>query len=805
MIIYSHSKQSDGGVVYGSKELLAHINGVLDKAFFHYSPGLDLGISDDALMDFLKTIVMFHDLGKYTSYFQHYLLNKKPIDHELKQHARIGGIAAYNFFKEKDEKQALLALYLIFLHHSRLIDIQQISATLNNNLQRIMALQQQDLTRKIVQIQQELAFTGLAEMTNYPDEMGIRRGFKIWSIRQASIKDYFLVNYLFSLLIEADKLDASDTVPYVLKNMDDDCVDARFGKPSLNDAIHPLDQLSNNELRNFCRASVIANLQRPDILSRYLFTLTAPTGIGKTMTALDFAVKLKAKLRAEQTINARIIYALPFINIIEQALKEYRQTLPAHIEVLGHYQYADLFGNDEDELRNEDGAEPHYNQRLMALDTWQCDIVITSFVQFFETLIGNRNKLLKKFNHYAHAIIILDEVQTLRLDQMPLIGATLFFLTKFLKSRVILMTATKPKILDLAQQQILSKQNEKADALELLARHEDVFAAFQRTKIVPLLDVKFDGQNASEDFVQEVFSLKWQSNKSCLIVCNTVKRSIELYNAVVTYLEQQGLENDVAYLSTNIIPVHRFERIKSLREMIDSGRVPILIATQVVEAGVDLDFDVGFRDVGPIDSIIQVAGRINRNNHPDKHHAPLYIVDFGDCRKIYGSMTYDQAVLALQQSDDFFEVDYLSLINNYFEAVADRKSFSQFNKVFESMGMLRYDSERKEDRPVSCFRIIEETQSTQAVFIELGEEEIMLGDKYRAKIKGLITKEDFDKHFKLKFQQRIISVPDYLTQDLPFINEFDEHLKVVSHSFLNQYYHEKTGFIREDDAPITFF
>src|SRR5690554_5724458 len=110
----------------------------------------------------------------------------------------------------------------------------------------------------------------------------------------------------------------------------------------------------------------------------------------------------------------------------------------------------------------------------MAMDTWQADIVITSFVQFFQTLIGKRNKLLKKFNHFANAIIILDEVQALRLDQMPLLGASLFYLSKFLKSRIILMTATRPKIFELAEQEILDKLGEKVNPKELLINYEEV-------------------------------------------------------------------------------------------------------------------------------------------------------------------------------------------------------------------------------------------------------------------------------------------------------------------------------------------
>src|SRR5690606_2687433 len=205
-----------------------------------------------------------------------------------------------------------------------------------------------------------------------------------WAKLNPSIQDYFLINYLFSLLIEADKLDASDTQPYRLKSINPKSVDDRFG--SQISANHDLTLMTNNEVRNYCRKVVVSHLGNDNILDQYLFTLTAPTGIGKTMTALDFALKLKSKIKHRQNIESRIIYALPFINIIEQALNEYKDTLPEDINILGHYQYADIFG-EEKNYQNDDGAEINYNQKLMALDTWQADVVITSFVQFFETLI----------------------------------------------------------------------------------------------------------------------------------------------------------------------------------------------------------------------------------------------------------------------------------------------------------------------------------------------------------------------------------------------------------------------------------
>jgi CRISPR-associated endonuclease/helicase Cas3 len=805
---YSHSKINEFEEVYGSKQLKDHINGVSEKALLHLSKNLNLSFDNKELEELVKIIVKFHDLGKYTSYFQNYLLGKEPIDQTLKRHAQIGGFVAYNYFADTNERKGLLALYIIFLHHSQLINILDISIKLNHNLERIIQSQISDLKNVKLSIENDLQLDDLEAILNYTEVRKLRKGFKYWGKKHATIQDYFSINYIFSLLIESDKLDASDTQAYLLKPISPLAVDNRFGKPALKN--ENLKDLSNNELRNYCRSVVVSHLSKKDILDHFIFTLTAPTGIGKTMTALDFSLKLKDKLRREKNYEARIIYGLPFINIIEQALTEYKNTLKEDdIKILGHYQYADIFG-DQNEKDNDDGSEINYNQKLMAVDTWQADIVITSFVQFFETLISNRNKLLKKFNHFANAIIILDEVQTLRLDQMPLLGASLYFLSKYLKSRIILMTATRPKIFALAESEILNDYNEKVNPKELLTNYEEVFAVFQRTSIRPLLNgLKEDKEDRSEEFVTSIFSEKWNHNKSCLIVCNTVNRSVELHEKITDYLAEKEYDNPLYYLSTNIIPADRLKRINNIKEDISAGKHPILIATQVVEAGVDLDFDIGFRDIGPIDSIIQVAGRVNRNNDQTRLHSPIYIVDFDSkaTQMVYGRLTYNQAKKSLKQQNVFKEEEYLKLVNEYFDGISDKSSFANSKKFFNSMKTLKYDAENKNEYPVSAFRIIEESNRYSAVFVEINKKATLLLEKYLAKIKNEISKEEFDRDWKLKFQQHIISVPKYLCEDLETVNDYEENILLLPLENIDSRYSKETGYNRsyqEENSTYIF-
>lgn len=798
MTYFSHSQQLDDGTVKGSKLLADHIAGVSKNAQTRFYDGVQFSYSSGELRELLRKIVTYHDLGKYTSYFQNYLLQTKPIDSKLKQHAKFGGYAAYHQLHRNDGKTALAALLLIFRHHSNLIALDSVATLIESDAERVFKEQKKNLQGKLPEIENELGLTNLSEILRFPDSRQVRKACKIWVKKNQNVEDYFLINYLFSLLIEADKLDASETPLYSLTPTASDWVDKRFSKPAEDlTGFKNLSGLSNNELRNLCRAEVVSHIEADDILDQKIFTLTAPTGIGKTMTALDFSLKLKTKIREKEKRETQIIYALPFINIIEQALNEYEQTLPKEdLRILGHYQFADVFGIQSD------SDEEKYHQKLMKLDTWQGDVVITSFVQFFETLISNRNRLLKKFNHFAGGIIILDEVQTLRLDQMPLLGAVLFYLAKFLNVRVILMTATKPKIFELAEQEILKFEGEQVQPLELLTNHEKIFSLFERTSIRPLLHLLKGGKDEkSTEFVQNLFSGKWTSDQSCLIVCNTVNRSIEIRNEIEKYLNDKHFDNPVYYLSTNIIPADRLESIQQIKNSIKNYEAPILIATQVVEAGVDLDFNMGFRDLGPIDSMIQVAGRINRSNKRKQQNEPLYIVDFGECQKIYGQLTYQQASKALEGKENIPESGYLQLINQYFDDISERSSFRDSREYFKSLKSLNYDCEDpKKNFALSSFRIIEESDRYRPVYIEMDDYSELLREKYLQKITGDVSKEEFDKVYKMKFQQRIISVPKYLTDDLEPINEYEENILVVPKDLLEIYYNKKTGFIRTQQA-----
>jgi CRISPR-associated endonuclease/helicase Cas3 len=778
MDFYSHSKKLPDGKIIGIKTLEQHTKNVVENSLQLFSENVSFSISNEELKKLIETTAEFHDLGKYIPDFQNYLLGK-PYNRELKNHSRFGAYAAFCKLLENSFNSALIAYLIIVRHHSNLINFLNDGIFRDVNLpslKKTFEKQKSEVSKYIDVIKEEVNQSDLKSLIQFPQECfksGNLRGKVRRLTRQANCGNYFLINYLFSLLIEADKLDASENEIYTEKEIPTNIVNEY------------LSNLSFDKLKDEVRNKVLSKLEVINISKDKLFTLTAPTGIGKTLTALNFALELRNRI-SKNVKKSKIIYALPFINIIEQNLKVYKDVLKENARVIAHYQFSgdDFF---KEKNNNEIEEEKDYRNKLMLLETWQADVIITSFVQFAETIISNKNKSLKKFAHFADAIVILDEVQAIDIEKLPLIGAVIYFLSKYMNTRFLLMTATKPYVFELAEK----LTNESVNYIELLDNHEEVFSKFNRTKIVPLgIESKID----DEEFIR-LFEEKWERNKSCLIVVNTVNRSLCLFEKMREYLRNKNLNNPLYYLSTNILPANKLRVVENIKKSLQNNEAPILIATQTVEAGVDLDFDMGFRDIAPLDSIIQVAGRINRFNSEGKENSPLYIVNFNDCNKIYGSIVETIVSNLLSVKEGFPESDYLEIITKYYGEITseDKSSFDYSRKIFESICKLDYEDSR-EGIPISSFQMIKENNFTKPVFIEIGEGKKALKRFIDFKQKK-ISKEEFLK-YKAIFYNHIIKVPKYYVNDIENLVIDETEIILIDKDMLDDYYDSITGFKR---------
>ncbi len=341
---------------------------------------------------------------------------------------------------------------------------------------------------------------------------------------------------------------------------------------------------------------------------------------------------------------------------------------------------------------------------------------------------------------------------------------------------IVLMTATQPYLLDNAIE--LADCQYFRNSLDRIKVHVDL------------------SEKSIKEFVD---SLHIEKNKTYLFITNTIKSSKELYE----YLKGK-LNEPVCYLSTYIVPYERQERIKEIK----SGKYRFVVSTQLVEAGVDIDFDVVYRDFAPLDSLNQSAGRCNRNMQKDK--GEFYIVRLRNEKgKFYYSFIYD-AVLCditekiLRHKRELTEPQFTGLIEEYFAEAWEKVSPDKSKEILDAIREFKFSSERKfkfssDDVSIRSFELLEDDEYKQDVFIELNDFASEVWKKAKGIVKNLkdrkITlfeaKEEFEK-IKADFYKFVVSVR--IKENKP---PFDEELKIhfVNKGLLSKYYDKETGFI----------
>ena len=292
----------------------------------------------------------------------------------------------------------------------------------------------------------------------------------------------------------------------------------------------------------------------------------------------------------------RIIYVIPFTSIIEQNAKVFSNILGEEY-VLEHHSNYDFDQNDEEK----------YNIKKLSAENWDIPIVVTTNVQFFESIYGNKSSKIRKLHNMANSVIILDEIQMLPTEYLIPCAKALEELVNNYNCSVVLCSAT--------QSEVERFMSEKIKAVEICSNITELYEYFNKTKI------KFIGSKT----VNELVGLL-QGIEQCLLIVNTKKQARNLYRKLKDVYGKDG----IFHLSTYMCPVHRFEMIQEIKKRLNSENRDkcIVVSTSLIEAGVDVDFPVVYRVMCGLDSIIQAAGRCNRERKKDL--AYVFVFDFAD-------------------------------------------------------------------------------------------------------------------------------------------------------------------------------
>ncbi len=525
--------------------------------------GQSAGISELA-----RVAGTLHDLGKYSAEFQARLQG----NHERVDHATAGAREVLALYDEPRHRPWIDAIsYAIAGHHGGLPDYGSISDTEADGT--LLA------RRGKKQIKDFSAYkTELVPPVWEPPQLGLKPSRFRYGDKDEQYPWFsfsFLTRMLFSTLVDADWLETE-------RYMDD------VEKPrGLYDSINALADKYNRYLSRFSKPQTPLNRKRTEILDACLagakavpgfFTLTVPTGGGKTLASMAFAINHAREHRLE-----RVIYVIPFTSIIEQNAQVFRDALEelGAPNVLEHHSNFDWErGNTSDDETNELRAK-----LKLAAENWDIPIVVTTNVQFFESLFANKKSVARKVHNIAKSVLIFDEAQTLPKEYLKPCLLAVQELVRNYGCSAVFCTATQPSLPRFFPA--------RTPFTELAPDPQGLFDFFRRVRVTDI------GTVPDAQLIEQLRSLP-----QVLCIVNTRRHARGLFEM----LDTAGS----FHLSTLMCPAHRRTALSEVRRRLKDGEPCRVISTQVMEAGIDVDFPVGYRSLAGLDSIIQAAGRVNR-------------------------------------------------------------------------------------------------------------------------------------------------------------------------------------------------
>jgi len=493
---------------------------------------------------------LLHDLGKYSLDFQKHLEGaRNHVDHST-----AGAIEAG---KKYHKSYGLILAYIVSGHHGGMLNFGSSEGGLGERLRK----------------------TGLPDYSSYSNEIDIpdQRTFHFplnLTPEKTGFSISFFTRMLYSCLVDADSLDTENFVnpeKSLVRGQYDsfERLCEKFEEYMQEKISFAPDNPINRERKIIFNQCIEVAAQSPGF-----FTLTVPTGGGKTLSSMAFALEHLKKYNLR-----RIFYVIPYTSIIEQNADVFRRIFGLH-NVLEHQSNFDPAKIETDDM--DIGEE----MLRLATENWDTPVIVTTNVQFFESLFSNKRSRCRKLHNLAKSVIILDEAQMLPTEYLKPCLAALSELVRNYGATVVICTATQPKLGDLLDESIRPR--------EIMHSPDQLYESFRRVHVTDL------GSLSDTDL-----SSRLKEHRQVLCIVNTRAHAKRLYDT----LEKSG---NYYHLSARMCPVHRREKIAEIKNLLKEAKDCRVISTQLIEAGVDIDFPVVYRTMTGIDSIAQAAGRCNR-------------------------------------------------------------------------------------------------------------------------------------------------------------------------------------------------
>ncbi len=565
----AHAVQCDDGT-WRLHALDAHLRAVAERAASHAAPF--------AGTEWARLAGRWHDLGKYRRPFQRYIRRVSGLDSENAHiegragrttHSTAGALLARQHFGPIGNVLA----YLIAGHHAGLSDWHgSLAGRLTSEAGRIEMHESlaQDIPPDLLERP-----AALPDLRNIP---GGAAGFALW------------VRMLFSCLVDADFLDTEAFMNPQQASLRNESAPVSDLLDTFNRAMAKMAETAPDTLVYRLRAEVLARCRVMAAELPGLFTLTVPTGGGKTLSSMAFALEHARRYR-----KRRIVYVIPYTSIIEQTADVLRTIFGE--AVIEHHSNAEV-----------DASRESAKSRL-ACENWDAPIVVTTNVQFFESLFAARTSRCRKLHNLVDSIVVLDEAQLLAAELLQPILDVLNLLATHYGVTVVLSTATQPALATRAYFDPERNIRGLEKVREIVADPDDLYRRLERVEVHLPSD-----WHAPIDW--ETLAARLVEHDSVLAIVNTRRHARELHR-----LMPEG----TLHLSALMCGAHRSRVIDEIKARLKASQPTRVVSTQLVEAGVNLDFPVVYRALAGLDSIAQAAGRCNREGHLDRGEVYVFV------------------------------------------------------------------------------------------------------------------------------------------------------------------------------------
>lgn len=711
-----------------------------------------------------ELIAIFHDLGKINPNFQDKL---KP-NRIVKGYSNHAYLSAFSFFcafvgiegnREKlnkwigadlSQNDLIILTVLIAKHHGNLPNFSP--EDYSGAGAHILSKQDNQNLFNFLNTKVELPINEFSKHYFQTDDFqylllveGVQKGyidrFVFDSHKNSKPLESFLnAQFAFASLLQADKTDAAKFYNLIDDNYNNVHSFCSIYKKQLGEYISKLNQDSAlNQLRTKIRLESITNIVTGLNNDKRVFDLTSPTGSGKTLMLLSLALEI-----IKRKGYYRIIYALPFLSITEQVEAEVLKIFSENQDLIQRIDSKSTNKRFEDLQEELDGNPDEEKIREINLldfqeNTFAYPFVITTFVRFFETLLSNRNLELLKLPNFSKSIFLIDEIQSL---PPRLYGFFVAYLTMFCEKfdcYAIISTATQPNF-ELPDKKLSVNINGIGNG-KFVKYAKDFFRDYE--KPYPLLSLTYFEDEIFNRYVInfdkepiDLLQLKEKiiaENTSVLIIVNTIDDTKDLFKL----LEGGFHKDELLLLNTHLTPNHRKKKIELAKERLKKNQLIILISTQLIEAGVDIDFPVLYRDFATIASIIQSAGRCNRNGKlPELGKVVLFkLMKNGKNRSDLIYTGKDGEILRFTK-ESFTEITYQekNLINV-------QKEF--FNRIKEELNFaIHSQSNVRED-----FHFLQDIQEFQ--FEKIGKFQLIDEKFYGETIQYFVPDDNEDNKFEI--------------------------------------------------------